>query len=69
MSGRFREPIWPNSEGMTIREETVLARRLKAQIQREGPMTFRDFMDVALYDPNHGFYGKGPSIGDTRWEF
>lgn len=33
--------------------------QLVARISREGPLTFRDFMEVALYDPNHGYYQTG----------
>jgi SAM-dependent MidA family methyltransferase len=29
---------------------------LIARINREGPLTFRDFMEVALYDSNRGYY-------------
>lgn len=35
---------------------TELERRLVEQIQREGPVTFRDFMQAALYDPELGYY-------------
>lgn len=30
--------------------------RLIARIEREGPITFRDFMQAALYDPDYGYY-------------
>ncbi len=33
--------------------------RLITGIGREGPVTFRDFMEAALYDPNHGYYQTG----------
>ncbi|MFY9610955.1 MAG: SAM-dependent methyltransferase [Blastocatellia bacterium] len=33
--------------------------RLIARIGSEGPLTFRDFMEAALYDPNHGYYQTG----------
>jgi len=33
-----------------------LERRLIARIEREGPITFRDFMQAALYDPDYGYY-------------
>src|SRR5713101_4620857 len=35
---------------------TELERRLIEPIKREGPITFRDFMQTALYDPKHGYY-------------
>ncbi len=43
--------------------ETLLAKKIKDKIRKYGPMTFRDFMALALYDPDHGFYTKGPGIG------
>lgn len=36
-----------------------IARRLRDRIQREGPIPWRDFMQAALYDPEHGFYAQG----------
>lgn len=35
---------------------TELERRLIERIEREGPITFRDFMQTALYDPTLGYY-------------
>ena len=35
---------------------TELERRLIEQIKRGGPITFRDFMQAALYDPELGYY-------------
>ena len=36
----------------------ALAERLKQRIQREGPVTFHDWMQAALYDPEHGYYHR-----------
>lgn len=33
--------------------------RLRSRIEKEGPISFSDFMREALYDPTHGFYGAG----------
>ena len=44
--------------------ETPLARKLADRIAREGPISFRDFMEAALYDPEHGYYARGPAIGE-----
>jgi SAM-dependent MidA family methyltransferase len=38
---------------------TDLARRLAQRIRQEGPIPFADFMEAALYDPDHGYYGAG----------
>lgn len=35
-----------------------LAQRLRERIQREGPVTFRDWMDAALYDEQEGYYRR-----------
>ena len=35
---------------------TELERRLIERIKSEGPITFRDFMQAALYDPELGYY-------------
>jgi len=41
-----------------------LAERLRERISREGPISFRDFMAAALYDPEAGYYARGPEIGE-----
>jgi SAM-dependent MidA family methyltransferase len=38
----------------------ALADRLRARIGRDGPMTFRDWMEACLYDPDEGFYMRHP---------
>jgi SAM-dependent MidA family methyltransferase len=43
----------------------TLAGRLIDRIRREGPISFADFMDAALYDPKEGFYAN-PPIGPHR---
>jgi len=35
-----------------------LAQRLRRRIRETGPITFADFMDAALYDPDAGFYSR-----------
>jgi SAM-dependent MidA family methyltransferase len=43
---------------------TALEQRTIDQITRHGAMTFRDFMEAALYDPQHGYYNtERPKIG------
>jgi SAM-dependent MidA family methyltransferase len=32
---------------------------LAAEIRRDGPISFRRFMEVALYHPEHGYYRRG----------
>jgi SAM-dependent MidA family methyltransferase len=42
----------------------TLIERLRARIAKEGPISFRDFMTAALYDPQEGYYARGASIGE-----
>ncbi|HSE98371.1 MAG TPA: SAM-dependent methyltransferase, partial [Blastocatellia bacterium] len=43
---------------------TPLEREIVAAIERGGPITFRDFMQTALYDVRHGYYNtERPKIG------
>jgi len=51
------------------RIETELAKVLKSKIRSQGPLTFRDFMAVALYDEDNGFYAQGPNIGSPDGPF
>ncbi len=36
----------------------TLAAKLRGRIVREGPIAFREFMETALYDPQHGYYRR-----------
>src|SRR5207237_3772727 len=38
-----------------------LVAKLVARIEREGPITFADFMASALYDPEYGYYMSSDS--------
>jgi SAM-dependent MidA family methyltransferase len=39
-----------------VAEDPALAARIRDEIGRGGPMTFARFMDLALYDPDGGYY-------------
>jgi SAM-dependent MidA family methyltransferase len=41
-----------------------LAERLRDRIRRDGPVSFADFMEAALYDPDSGYYARGAPIGE-----
>jgi SAM-dependent MidA family methyltransferase len=41
----------------------ALAQQIRRQIEREGPMTFAQFMDMALYAPGLGYYERPGKIG------
>ncbi len=51
-------------QGNAFRDEPSLAERLRARIRQEGAITFRDFMQAALYDERGGYYQQ-PNI--ARW--
>ena len=38
---------------------TPLDEEVAARIHRHGPITCAPVVDLALYDPDHGFYGSG----------
>jgi len=40
-----------------------LAERLVARIRARGPITFADFMETALFDPENGYYTTRASLG------
>src|SRR5262249_6152161 len=40
-----------------------LGARLRRRIEDAGPITFAEFMDSALYDPDGGFFERGAAEG------
>lgn len=38
---------------------SILESLIRERIQTNGPMPFRDFMELALYHPEHGYYSSG----------
>ena len=51
------------------RKMTPLLFQLITRIQEEGPLTFAAFMEAALYDPEHGYYGSGRARIGSRGDF
>lgn len=49
---------------MSSPEQTTLAGRLRARIEREGALSFRDWMAAALYDEREGYYARACA---ARW--
>jgi SAM-dependent MidA family methyltransferase len=45
------------------------AEHLRRIVQREGPVPFDRFVDVALYDPEGGFFGRGHGAGRSGADF
>ncbi len=52
-AGLRREPAPDRAE---IGEDEALVARIRDEIQRDGPIPFARFMDLALYDPDGGYY-------------
>ncbi len=44
------------TEFETATENAALGDAIAARVQSQGPIPFRDFMDAALYHPQHGYY-------------
>ena len=62
----------PNTDFESITESGPLVRELRERIRRSGPITFRAFMEAALYHPQFGYYpaaaaqgGHGRTFGVT----
>jgi len=43
--------------------------RLRERIHREGPISFADFQEAALYDPEEGFFTRGGGAGRAGRDF
>jgi SAM-dependent MidA family methyltransferase len=40
----------------SVASDPVLVERIVGEIERDGPLTFARFMELALYEPDHGYY-------------
>jgi SAM-dependent MidA family methyltransferase len=54
--GIRREPA-PDLEA--VGEDELLVAHIHAEIEHDGPITFARFMELALYDPERGYYRSG----------
>src|SRR5688500_20267125 len=46
----------PAPEIASVASDPELDARIESEIERNGPMTFARFMELALYDPSGGYY-------------
>jgi SAM-dependent MidA family methyltransferase len=53
-------------DAMTSRGNQSLWEKIRNEIRREGRVTFRRFMEMALYDPDHGYYMTRSPAGADR---
>ena len=42
---------------------TPLEQLVAERVRRSGPIRFDEFMELALYHPDHGFYARGRGVG------
>ena len=52
-----------------IASDPVLVERIVAEIERDGPLTFARFMELALYEPEHGYYRASSARAGRRGDF
>src|ERR1035441_2547947 len=50
--------VHPHSADPGRRAVSPLTETLRDEIRRDGPLSFRRFMEAALYDPVHGYYRR-----------
>jgi SAM-dependent MidA family methyltransferase len=60
MEPGFRREALPDPE--SVGEDGELVERIRAEIERDGPIPFARFMELALYEPGHGYYRR-PQAG------
>jgi SAM-dependent MidA family methyltransferase len=52
----------PSNDFSAITESAPLVEELRSRIDREGPISFRDFMEAALYHPRWGYYRTSAAV-------
>lgn len=67
VAGRaFDGPGTPLDTFQDMQESDALRAIIRDKIQQEGPLAFRDFMELALYHPKWGYYNAlRPRIGEN----
>jgi SAM-dependent MidA family methyltransferase len=65
MQSRGHNPSAVKSEDLEIKNEPLTV-RLRTQIERAGPMRFRDWMQAALYDESDGYYCRPGQLRQGR---
>lgn len=52
-----------------VESDPDLVARIRAEVERDGPMTFARFMELALYDPAAGYYRAGEARPGRAGDF
>jgi SAM-dependent MidA family methyltransferase len=63
----YRREAMPDPE--SAGEDAELVRRIRAEIEDHGPMTFARFMERALYEPGHGYYRRDDAAPGRGGDF
>lgn len=58
--GSMPEGLSQGREALGSKPAVELKKRLLERIRSDGPITFAEFMESALYDPEEGFYARPP---------
>ena len=64
-AGRRARPLTRRPEGPVV----SLAEEISRRIDRDGPLRFSEVIDLALYDPERGFYATAGRAGGHRGDF
>jgi SAM-dependent MidA family methyltransferase len=59
----------PTPDLESVAGDPQLVERIAAEIERDGPLTFARFMELALYDPEHGYYRAAVSRAGRDGDF
>ena len=59
----------PAADLDSVESDPGLVARFRAEIERDGPMTFARFMELALYDPDHGYYRSAATRPGRHGDF
>ena len=57
----------PPPDPASVGDDPDLVARIRAEIADRGPMTFARFMELALYEPGHGYYRRPAAATGPRW--
>jgi len=59
----------PPPDPEAVGEDAELRARIRTEIAERGPMTFARFMELALYEPGHGYYRRATAAPGREGDF
>ena len=69
MGGKLRRNSAEIQRAKQFVENPELIQFIRTEIEREGPIPFARFMELALYHPEHGYYASGRASIGRRGDF